>query len=140
LEQLLQEYRPDDRTRLIELPDALDASRVGLSRDHHRGYGDAGDYALRGKLGHIYRDGCGFLLFVSYNESKRRWANVKKRLQPFCLLTQDGDDEGCFRLDRLPTAVEAEFIREALGIRRRVKLTPEQREARVARAKALRQT
>jgi hypothetical protein len=126
LAQLLQEHRTtDDRTRLIELADALDASRVGLSRDYHRGYGDAGDYALRGKLGHIYRDGSGFLLLVSSNESNSRWTNVKKRLRSFCLLTQDGDDEGCFRLDRLPTPEEAPIIREALGIKQKRHYSPE---------------
>jgi hypothetical protein len=36
---------------------------------------------------------------------------VKKRLA-FCRLTQDGDDEGCFHLDRLPTKNEAETIRD----------------------------
>ena len=38
----------------------------------------------------------------------------------FCRVTQDGDDEGCLHLDRLPTAAEAELIREAVGIRKRL--------------------
>jgi hypothetical protein len=38
---------------------------------------------------------------------------------------QDGDDEGCLHLDRLPTEAEAKLIREALGIRRRRHLSPE---------------
>jgi hypothetical protein len=42
----------------------------------------------------------------------------------FCRLTQDGDDEGCLHLDRLPTKIEASAIREALGIRKRRHLSP----------------
>jgi hypothetical protein len=37
----------------------------------------------------------------------------------FCELTQDGDAEGVFRLQRLPTASEAEEIRYVLGIWKR---------------------
>jgi len=45
-------------------------------------------------------------------ESVRRWKNVKKRLA-FRRISQDGDDEGCLHLDRLPTAHEADLIRGA---------------------------
>ena len=45
-------------------------------------------------------------------ESVRRWKNVKKRLA-FRWISQDGDDEGCLHLDRLPTAHEADLIRGA---------------------------
>ena len=34
-------------------------------------------------------------------------------------MSQDGDDEGTLRLDRLPTAAEAELIRDLIGIRKR---------------------
>jgi hypothetical protein len=61
---------------------------------------------------------------VSTSESPRRWTGIKKRLG-FCRLTQDGDDEGCLYLDRLPKADEAVLIREAIGIRKRRHLTPE---------------
>jgi hypothetical protein len=43
-----------------------------------------------------------------------RWTWAKRRLA-FCELTQDGDAEGVFRLQRLPTASEAEEIRYVLG-------------------------
>ena len=43
----------------------------------------------------------------------------------FCRVTQDGDDEGCLHLDRLPTAAEAELIREAVEIRKRLHHSPE---------------
>jgi len=42
----------------------------------------------------------------------------KKRLS-FCHLTQNGDEEGCFRLMGLPTAAQAAIIRQVLGIRKR---------------------
>ena len=45
-------------------------------------------------------------------ESVRRWKNVKKRLA-IRRISQDGDDEGCLHLDRLPTAHEADLIRGA---------------------------
>jgi hypothetical protein len=37
-------------------------------------------------------------------------------------VTQDGDTEGVFKLDRLPTEDEAALIRDMLGIRRRPNL------------------
>jgi hypothetical protein len=40
-------------------------------------------------------------------------------------VTQEGDDEGVLRLDRLPTPAEAEAIRDVIGIRRRRHLTAE---------------
>ena len=109
----------EDREHLETLLEALDASSLALRRDA------CGDYAINGKSGHIYADGSGFLLCVSTGESARRWTNVKGRLA-FCRLTQDGDDEGCLHLDRLPTAVEADLIREALGIRKRRHLSDEE--------------
>ena len=56
--------------------------------------------------------------------SARKWTNIKSSLA-FAKLTQDGDDEGCFYLDRLPTQAEAGAIRDALGIRKRRIMTAE---------------
>jgi hypothetical protein len=98
------------RTNLESLLDALDASQTTMTRALHRGLGRVGDYAIRGKYGHVYQDGTGFLICVDTNESARRWSAIKGRLA-FCLLRQDGDDEGCLRLDRLPAPHEAEAIR-----------------------------
>src|SRR5262245_40321183 len=44
--------------------------------------------------------------------------NLKNRLS-FCEITQDGDDEGCFRVTELPTAKQATLIRRALGLHKR---------------------
>jgi hypothetical protein len=111
------------------LLEALNASQVTLTRDFYLDFGRVGDYAIRGKCGHIYQDGNyqdgnGWLLCVYTGESARRWSGIKARL-PFCRLTQDGDDEGCLHLDHLPTPAEAEAIRDALGIRKRRTVSPE---------------
>lgn len=111
-----------DREHLETMLTALDASPLALERPVCRGW--IGDWQISGKTGHIMTDGHGFPLYVSTEESPRRWGNIKKRLN-FCQLTQDGDDEGCFFLARLPTTAEATVIRNALGIRRRRHLSPE---------------
>jgi hypothetical protein len=87
-----------------------------LRRDFHRGYGEVGEWGICGSNGHIYRDGDGFLIYVTTGERKRRWTNVRRRLS-FCRVTQDGDDEGYLRLDHLPDASEAKRLREAVGLR-----------------------
>jgi hypothetical protein len=107
-----------EHSHLEGLLAALDASPLALRRDA------CGAYAINGKSGHIYADGPGFLLCVSTGESARLWGFVKKRLA-FCQLRQDGEDEGCLYLDRLPTPGEAEAIRDDLGIRKRRHLSDE---------------
>jgi hypothetical protein len=97
------------RPRLIELQAALDARAASLGRD------ECGDWAMSGKLGHIYAVQQRFQLVISTGESARRWTGVKNRLA-FCRVTQDGDDDGCMILDRLPSKSEAGLIREAVGI------------------------
>jgi hypothetical protein len=107
---------------------ALDASPTCFERPVCRGF--TGDWQITGKLGHVLADGDGYLLYVSTEKSSRRWTNVKERLGSFCILMQDGHDEGCLHLDRLPTPDEAVIIREALGIRKRRHLSPEEIAAR----------
>jgi hypothetical protein len=48
---------------------------------------------------------------------------MDERRLSFCRVTQDGDDEGCLRLDELPTPEQAVLIRKAIGLKRR-KLHP----------------
>jgi hypothetical protein len=120
----------NNRERLLIFLAALDASTVALRRDLHRDEGHKGDYSIQGKWGHIYNDGEGFLLCVTAaderDQSPRRWTSIKRRLE-FCRITQDGDDEGCLHLDRLPTPAQAGLIRQALGIRKRRTLTEDGR-------------
>jgi hypothetical protein len=93
--------------RGVGLLTALDASLRTLER--------IGGWQIVGNNGHIMTDGRGFVFYVSTSESPRGWTGIKKRLG-FCRLTQDGDDEGCLYLERLPKADEAVLIREAIGI------------------------
>src|ERR1700720_4657058 len=83
-----------DRARLNTLLGSLDASPVTLKRDWVRGEGRTGHWSIRGRLGHIYRDGVGFLLCVvaedERKQSARRWGFAKGRLAVFCRLSQDG--------------------------------------------------
>jgi hypothetical protein len=108
----------DDRACLKALLSALDASEAILQRDPPiRDQDNTGDWAIYGSHGHIY--------------PPRLWTSIKQ--SPFCKLTQDGDDEGCLHLDRLPTAVEAVAIRDAIGIRKRRSMSADQ----IERARSL---
>jgi hypothetical protein len=108
-----------EHAHLEALLAALDATRRALRRN------TCGDWTIRGKRGHIYADGSGFLIVVSPGDSIRRWTNTKRKLD-FCRVTQDGDDEGCLHLDHLPTPKEADLIRETVRIRRKRRYTPDQ--------------
>jgi hypothetical protein len=113
-----------ERAHLETLLTALNATDRALRRD------SCGDWTIIGKSGHIYADGSGFLIVVSPGDSIRRWTNIKGKLN-FSRVTQDGDDEGCLHLDRLPTPAEADLLRDALKIKRRPSYTPEQIVAKV---------
>ena len=121
-----------ERDHLAAMLAALDASSIALHRPVCRGW--IGDWQITGKTGHILSDTRRYLLYANTPEkdephpdrpdrmlcygSARKWTNIKAQLA-FARLTQDGDDEGCFYLDRLPTQAEAGAIRDALGIRKR---------------------
>jgi hypothetical protein len=107
----------DRPTNLPVLLVALDASPLSLRRDFWRGMGRKGDQAIHGKRGHIYPDGDGYLLCVG-SQSARVWSAAKRKLL-FCELRIDGEDEGTFHLDRLPSSAEAKAIRQVLGVRKR---------------------
>jgi hypothetical protein len=79
-------------------------------------------------------DGKSWVLFVACR-SARHWS-AKEDLS-FCRLTQDGEDEGCLRLQQLPTAAQAIAIRDVLGIRKRADRGAEELERRRAFGKRL---
>jgi hypothetical protein len=112
-----------DKEQFAELLAALNAWPSALRRN-----GD-GLWILRGHpcYASTWGDGKNWQLVVMPEQeiSIRQWTAHKKRLA-FAELTQDGDQEGCFRLHRLPTAAEAETIRDIIGIRKRVDYTPEE--------------
>jgi hypothetical protein len=113
-----------DLERLRSLADALNASTIAIRRDEYSDRGpDDGDHGLFGRAGQVYVDGPGYWLYVNAGDSQRRWTNIKRSLGVFCDLMNDGDAEGAFRLDRMPTPGEADAIRDALGIRKRRNLS-----------------
>lgn len=101
-----------DKNILETLQEALDAAKNSLKRD------ECGAWRLTGTKGHIYSWGPAgeWLIYVAC-PSPWKWRNTKKRFKTFATVTQDGDDEGCFRLPKLPTPKEATIIRNATGIR-----------------------
>jgi hypothetical protein len=115
-----------DRAQQKSLLVALNAWARALRRD------ECGAWTISGERGtiHTWGDGKSWVLFVSC-PSGLHWTKRKQRLS-FCQVTQDGEDEGCFRLHQLPTPGQSETIREILGIRKRMEFTPEDLERRRA--------
>lgn len=109
-----------DKEQQERLLAALDASDRALRRD------ECGAWTIRGSRGTIctWGDCKTWALWVGCR-SARHWTATKQRLA-FLQVTQDGDDEGCFRLHELPAAEQAEVIRDALGIRKRVELSEDE--------------
>ena len=120
-----------DRAQQGQLLATLGAWGRALRRD------TCNAWCIRGAGGHIYTwgDNKTWALWV-HCRSPRHWTATKRRLA-FCDLTQDGDEEGCLRLRRLPTLAEATVIREVLGIRKRAELGPEEPERRRTLGKRL---
>src|SRR5262245_6176448 len=114
---------------------ALLAALIGWDRALRRD--ECGAWRITGSRGsiHTWGDGKSWVLFVGCR-SATHWTYTKRRLA-FCRVTQDGEDEGCLQLQQLPTAEQAEVIRDVLGIRKRVELGPEELERRRALGKRL---
>jgi hypothetical protein len=107
------QQQSEDKARLTEFLDAIDGARNAVRLDECR------LWTIRGSHGYVstWGDNQSFLLFVQCHSSMA-WTYMKRRLS-FCVVTQDGDDEGCFKLARLPAVEEAEAIRRAVGIHAR---------------------
>jgi hypothetical protein len=112
------------KARILVLAEALDVSVARVRHD------ECGDPRIVGRDGHIYADGSAGFLIACHpgRDTAHRWMNVKRRLR-FCHVTQDGDDEGCLRLDHLPDQREAEEIRAAIHVRRKMHISATQRVA-----------
>ncbi|HET7717246.1 MAG TPA: hypothetical protein VFK86_16605, partial [Bauldia sp.] len=116
---------------------ALDAARVQLRRD------EAGWWIITGRRGtiHTWGDGETWGVYVRCR-SRQHWTFTKRRLA-FMTVTQDGDEEGCLRLFRLPMPEEAVLIRDVTGLRKRVDYAPdtlERKRASMAKAGLARET
>src|SRR5262245_9816018 len=120
-----------DRTQQKVLLAALNGWDRALRRDERGAWRIS---RARGSI-HTCGDGKSWILFVGCR-SATHWTYTKRRLA-FCSITQDGEDEGCLQLHQLPTAEQAEVIRDVLGIRKRVELGPEELERRRALGKRL---
>lgn len=108
-----------DRQQQEALLDALDAAQSQLRRD------EAGWWVIDGRRGTIqtWGDGRSWLACVRCRSGKH-WTFTKRRLA-FMTVTQDGDEEGCLRLFRMPAPHEAVVIREVIGLRKRVDYAPD---------------
>lgn len=113
--------KKSDRDAMRTLAQAIVVSQRQLSRDA------CGDWNLRSRRGHFSTDGHSFYAYLKL-PSSRRWEFAKRKLH-FLFLTQDGDEEGVFRLKALPTAEQAAVLRKALGFRKAPALTEKQRQA-----------
>jgi hypothetical protein len=105
----------DDRARLGLMREALNAADNAVRLDECR------LWTIRGNRGYLstWGDGQTWMLTVD-SVASRRWTFIKQNLAAFpglAQVTQDGDDEGVFRLTRLPTPEEAAEIRRVAGIR-----------------------
>ena len=105
------------RPALLEFALAVRSRASALRRD------ECGDWRINGRHGHIYAVPEGFQLY--YSGTERTWPNVKRALS-FARVTQDGDGEGCFILDRCPTQAEGAVIRDKLGIPKKRELGQEE--------------
>jgi len=94
---------------------------------------ECGAWRITGRDGsiHTWGDNRSWVLWVVCR-TPLLWRRTKERLA-FCTVTQDGDEEGCLRLHQLPTAEQAETIRDVLGLRKRPELSAEHRETLRAR-------
>jgi hypothetical protein len=112
----------EDRAQQKGLLAALNAWDRALCRD------ECGAWMIRGKHGsvHTWGDRQSWAIYIVCR-SVRHWSATKARLS-FCTVTHDGDHEGCLRLFELPTVEQAEAIREALGIRKRMEVIVAMRE------------
>jgi hypothetical protein len=113
-----------DKAALTDLLMALEVSPLSsLRRD------SCGNWTIVGHKGTIvpWGEDLSFQIFLQCS-SKRQWSSAKRQLS-FLESTQDGDDEGCFRLTELPNAEQAKTLRKQLGLRKRPRLSTERREA-----------
>jgi len=102
--------RQQDRASLEGLLSSLNGAINALRRD------ECGDPVIMGTRGKIYA--CeGIFSVYAVGRSPRHWTFIKRSLAGFCTVTQDCDDEGFLRLDRMPHAHEGATLRDVIGLR-----------------------
>lgn len=123
----MKNHRNEDKKYLKKLTKALDISERRIKLD------ECGDFNIFGRRGKISTDGEYWYLYTS-RETSMKWTYTKKALS-FMELHQDGDEEGVFRLSRMPYSEEARTVRKVIGVRPRTILTEEGRAALKIRLK-----
>jgi len=122
------------RGPLLNLVSVLGCRDNALRRD------GCSDWRINGEQGWIYAVPEGFQLVFWARNGVNEWDGEgphiedyirAKRHLVFCQLVQDGNGEGIFVLDRLPTTDEAEIIRDTLKIAKK-RNTGERSEAQLA--------
>jgi hypothetical protein len=112
--------RKADRNVLLDLAKALSISQGKLKQDA------CGDWNIFARRGHISTDLSCFYAYLQLG-SRRRWEFAKRTLS-FIPVTQDGDNEGIFKICEMPTVEQATAIRKVFGMRKVTTLTEQQRE------------
>ena len=115
-----QPNRSEDKKLLQKLSEALNSSEERIHLD------ECGDWNIFGRKGKIFTDAELWYIYISA-KSKRHWSSIKKKLN-FMVISQDGDDEGILKLERMPSQEEAEIVREMVGLNKRPAFTDEYRE------------
>src|SRR3984957_3208941 len=113
------------REALLTFRDALGCRDNALRRD------ECGDWRIEGRSGHIYAvpgsldrpKTPGFQIFIA--RSSRWWTNAKAALKSFAEIANDGEGEGVHFIFRLPTADEAEVIRQYVGVAKKRTMSEE---------------
>lgn len=107
-----------DKEWIEQFADASEISRRNVRKN------ECGQWTISGTGGHLQTAGdpSSYLLHVTAY-SARKWGAIKRKARALgWQLTQDGDDEGCFRLG-LPNERQSEYLRALLGLRRRRRAT-----------------
>ena len=119
-------WSKDDKVSLIDFVDAIDTRHKLIK------YDECYNWRIQGTSGHVYAiPEHGVFYICVETGSPRAWGAAKK-FMAFCTISQDGDDEGVFRLNRLPTTLEGNMIRRVVGLPKRRRISPETKE-RLAR-------
>lgn len=114
-----QANRSEDKKYLQKLSSYLFTSYQRIKLD------ECGDWNIFGKKGKIFTETKFWYIYIDA-DSKRQWNNAKRKLS-FMIVSQDGDDEGILKLDRMPNPEEAKIIRKLLGLRISTQLSEEGR-------------
>jgi hypothetical protein len=100
-----------DKDRIDLLAETAGISNRNVVKD------ECGQWIIRGRHGRVETFDHQFYLAYVATYSARKWGALKRKAKALGWeITQDGHDEGCFRL-ALPNASQSSFLREILGLR-----------------------